>query len=100
MTEPDVTHEVRFDASYARTAGLHSVEIDGETVVYVAPTESLHLLDATATVVWQALDGDVTLGTLCDELAVAFGVSTTQIRNDVELLVQSLTTLGIVSVAD
>ena len=49
----------------ARGAGLHSVELDGETVVYDETREALHLLDTTATVVWSLLDGTASLGEIC-----------------------------------
>jgi hypothetical protein len=95
MTEPETLAEVNFDAAYVRATGLHSVEIDGETVVYVESTESLHLLDPTASIVWDALAADVTLAALCDDLAEAFGVGIEQIRADVAPLVSNLTEAGL-----
>jgi hypothetical protein len=88
---------VSFDACYERTADVHAVDVDGETVVYVAATESLHLLDGTASVVWWALDNTTTLGVICDELADAFGVAAERIRGDVEPLVKNLVEAGLVT---
>lgn len=98
MTETEEVTPVPFHASYVRAAGLHAVEIDGETVVYVESTESLHLLDTTATIVWQALDDSLTLDELCDDLAVAFGTDAEQIRADVGPLVRRLSEARLITV--
>jgi Coenzyme PQQ synthesis protein D (PqqD) len=104
VTETETATEshpaVSFDACYEQAAGLHAVEIDGETVIYVESSESLHLLDATATIVWGALDPSVTLGALCDELAAAFATEPERIRADVEPLAERLAGAGLITLAD
>lgn len=74
----------------ARAARLVAVELDGETVIYDPEDEGLHLLDPVATVIWSALDGEVLLSDLCDELAAEFEAPVARVRGDVGSLVQEL----------
>lgn len=79
----------------ARASGLAEVEVDGETVVYDELTGSIHQLDPTATVVWNALDGVVTVRELTADLAAVYGVPVAQIRRDVMALLNTLLAAGL-----
>src|SRR5439155_18371566 len=60
-----------------------TAELDGEAVIYSEETQSMHLLNPTATVVWACFDGSGPLGELITDLADAFGVDEDLIRGDV-----------------
>jgi hypothetical protein len=53
---------------------VDAVELDGESVLYDRRSERLHLLNSSATVIWTALDGVLSVGDLVDALAEAFGI--------------------------
>jgi hypothetical protein len=57
---------------------VHGVELDGEAVLLDTAAQRLHLLNVTATLVWNCLDGKATVGAvatdLSDELAAAHAV--------------------------
>jgi coenzyme PQQ synthesis protein D (PqqD) len=82
----------------AHAAGLHTVELDGETVVYDETREALHLLDTTATVVWSLLDGSATLAEICADLAAAYDTDLTRVQSDVLAMVGKLADSGLVLV--
>lgn len=69
---------------------IHSVELDGELVLYdTAANRAVHL-DPRATLIWQVLDGSVTVGELVEDLAAVFEVDETAIRADVESMLTAL----------
>lgn len=78
-----------------RRANIASVELDGETVLLLEGTTRTHLLNQTATIVWDCLDGQVTLAELGDELADAFGGDPKVIRDDVINLVRGVGRAGL-----
>jgi predicted ATPase len=63
------------DASFApaRAEFVYTVEIDGEAVLLDESVNRLHLLNATAALVWRLLDGDVTIGEMATELSEELG---------------------------
>lgn len=72
-----------------------AVELDGEAVVYHEEHDSVHTLNATATIVWQWLDGATPLGQVINELAAAFDAAPTAIERDVVELVGELARQGL-----
>ena len=53
---------------------VEEVQVDGETVVYDGARDVLHVLDPPATLVWNGLDGSMSLGELCSDLASRLGI--------------------------
>ena len=75
---------------------VHAVELDGETVVYDRPTRRLHLLNPSATVIWMALDGQVTGDELVAELAEQFGVELETMDRQVRDVLTTLSQEGLI----
>lgn len=76
-------------------SGVLSIELDGE-IVLTAPGDAAagqrsHLLDPTASIVWQCLDGHATIAELAEDVAVVVEGDREQITAD---LVELFTTLG------
>lgn len=71
-------------------AGLATVELDGETVIYDERTAGIHLLDKVATVIWRFLDGENTLERLARELSAAYGTDEPTVARDVLALARQL----------
>ena len=71
-----------------RRADVGSVELDGETVLWVDAV--LHRLDATATAVWRRLDGAASLDEVAQELARDFRAPPEVVLNDVLALAERL----------
>ena len=59
----------------ARSAAVHTVEIDGEAVLLDQAADRLHHLNATAALVWACLDGRSTLGQIAADLGAELGVA-------------------------
>jgi len=78
-----------------RVENLAEVELDGESVLYDGLTGALHLLDPIATVVWERLDGSMTIGLLAAELAQAFQAETAIVEADIIALVRHLAAQGL-----
>lgn len=53
----------------SRSTRTFAVELDGEAVVLDEAANRLHLLNHTATLVWNCLDGEVDVGGLASEIA-------------------------------
>lgn len=65
---------------FGPAAGVASVTIGDEVVVYrVAPPDSF-VLNPTAGLLWQCLDGKSPLGDILDDLAAAFGVDRAEVE--------------------
>lgn len=71
------------------------IEIDGEAVLLVEGTTRLHWLNPTGTVVWNNLDGSITIDQLSDELSSAFGVEREVIYEDVLAVVREFGKAGL-----
>lgn len=71
------------------------VDVQGEVVVWNADTESLHLLDAIAALIFQLMDGTTPLEVTSRELAEAFGRSLDQVRDDVLHFAAQLADIGV-----
>ena len=60
-----------------------SVELDGEAVLYHERLNTVHVLNPTATVIWNGLDGAADLDGLSADLAEAFSADFDLVRSDV-----------------
>lgn len=72
------------------------VEIDGQVVAWNETTETLHLLDPTAGLVYQLLDGRSSLIEIVLDLAAAFENDLGQVERDVLRLASSLEAMALV----
>ena len=62
---------------------MHTVVIDGEGVLLDERADRLHLLNHTATLLWQLYDGVVTLAELATEIAEELGADRDAVLADV-----------------
>lgn len=69
--------------------------LDGETVVWDGHGRSLHILNRTATIVWQCLDGATDIHQIARELSEAFGVDREEMASDVLETVRSFGDQGL-----
>lgn len=69
--------------------------LDGETVVWDGRDRSLHILNETATIVWQCLDGATDIRQIARELSDAFGIEIDQMDSDVLETVRSFGDQGL-----
>jgi peroxiredoxin len=67
---------------------LASVELDGETVVWVQGTGQIMWLDRRGTIVYRCIDGISSIGQICEDLAEAFDVDADTVLEDVVYFVQ------------
>lgn len=74
----------------ARTSDLTVVELDGEAVVYDRRVGVLHHLNAGATLVYRACDGDSTIAELAAGIADAVGEPVGRIEPDVRAAIRRL----------
>jgi thiol-disulfide isomerase/thioredoxin len=71
------------------------VELDGETVLLIEGTTRTHWLNQTATIVWNCLDGTVSLSELAGEIAEAFGAEEAAVRSDIVDIVRGMGRAGL-----
>lgn len=67
MSRAVVPDDIGLGFAPRRKPSITSVELDGEAVLY-APGAGMHKLDRIATVLWNCLDGSVTVGELVEDL--------------------------------
>jgi PqqD family protein of HPr-rel-A system len=89
MRVPAVRPRVRGD--------LTVVVLDGEAVVYDEASGELHHLNASATIVFELLDGTSTIRELATDVADAFGRPPQEIETQVRTLVRQFRRLGLLS---
>src|SRR5207237_4628899 len=70
----DVTHAVDESFVPARGDAVYAVEVDGEAVLLDEERGRLHLLSATATLVWRCFDGRASIGAIVADLSDILGV--------------------------
>ncbi|MDQ1532567.1 MAG: hypothetical protein QOF28_328 [Actinomycetota bacterium] len=70
------------------------IELDGESILYDEATQELLVLNGSAGLIWQNLDGTWSLRELIEELAVAFGVDENDLATDVLDTVRQLGSHG------
>jgi PqqD family protein of HPr-rel-A system len=76
-------------------AAVVAVELDGQAVLYHEELGAVYVLNPTATVVWECLDGSATIDALCAELAEAFSVDVATVREDVLNVVRQFAEQGL-----
>jgi hypothetical protein len=69
--------------------------LDGEAVLHREGTRALHVLNRTATVIWQNLDGEITLDELSALLSEAANEPLDMVQRDVLRTVQSFGASGL-----
>ena len=85
MTKPA---SIDGDFTPQRDDAVSGVELDGEVVLYNERANTVHILNRTATLVWNCLDGEGDLDSLARELAAVFGLDVKQMRDDVIRIVR------------
>jgi hypothetical protein len=68
VTDPQFTAAIDAAFAPARSPDAFAVFLDGEAVILDERLDRLHLLNHTATLLWQLFDGAVTLTELASEL--------------------------------
>jgi len=86
-------------APRART-DLTVVELDGEAVVYDERTQTLHHLNATATVVFTLLDGTAHADELAEEIADCTGLQQDEVLHDVKKAIDTFAEAGLLEASD
>jgi hypothetical protein len=76
------TPEVRVTAVLGRTAGVAWVAIGDEIVLYRAADAASLVLNSTAGLLWQCLDGSSRLTEIFADLADAFGADRAEVEKD------------------
>lgn len=71
------------DSVVQRRSDLAAIELDGELVLYDEHSGEVHRLNATASIVWQCLDGESSLTEVAYDLAAAFSVDEADMERDV-----------------
>jgi hypothetical protein len=66
-----------------RASEVHTVELDGEAVLLDERANELHVLNHTATLLWQLYDGVITLDELASEIADSIGLDPGIARADI-----------------
>jgi coenzyme PQQ synthesis protein D (PqqD) len=83
-----------------RAAGVLETEIDGDLSLYLPKSETVAVLNATASDVWRLCDGDLTIADVVAALAKAYGVAEASIAEEVVRVVADLTEKGFLAGPD
>jgi hypothetical protein len=78
-----------------RAASAYTVELDGEAIVLDEAQNRLHLLNASATVVWTCCDGHGTIAEIADDVAATVGLAATQVTHELVALARDLGAEGL-----
>ncbi|MHB1599558.1 MAG: PqqD family protein [Acidimicrobiales bacterium] len=62
-------------------------ELDGEAVVFHAPSDTVLKMNASATTVWACCDGSATVGEIASDIAEVYGVDRATVLSQVADLV-------------
>jgi hypothetical protein len=73
-----------------------SAVLDGEAVLYDEDTGRVHLLNESASIVWQLLDGESTIEAIGRDVAAAVGADALLVISQVIDLVRMLAELGVI----
>jgi hypothetical protein len=86
------------DGSFApqRNVAVQLVPVGSEAIL-VDGASGLHILNATASLLWECFDGSVTLSELADEIATEMEVPRDQVLEGTILIAQDFVARGIVS---
>lgn len=79
----------------SRRTGCASVTLDGKTVIAAAPFQPCHLLNESAGMLWERIDGSTSLGSITAELSDLTGADPQVIEADVVGLARHLGTVGL-----
>ena len=79
----------------SRAPATFVVELDGEAVVLDEQANRLHLLNRTATVVWNCLDGEVDVAGLAREISDVLELPFEQVLAETLSVVTDLATEGL-----
>ena len=90
MSDPELTAGIGAGFSPARSADAYAVVLDGEAVVLDERLDRLHLLNHTATLLWQLFDGAVTLAELAAELGDELQLDTDVVLEDLVTIARHL----------
>ena len=71
------------------------VELGGESVLYHDDLETVHVLNASGTAVWNMLDGSMSVAGIADTLSEAFSVDRRTMLQDVLMIVRKLGEQGL-----
>lgn len=90
-------HPDQIDEAFAPTPGSYVVSkrLDDDVLVVDGRDGRIHLLNTTAAMLWECLDGDVTLGELAGELAEAFHAPVEEVNADVLSVARELGRRGL-----
>ena len=91
MTISTQDHTVSGEDRPRRRDDVAYVVVDGEAVLWSVDPEAMHVLNPTASLVWQLLDGDVDIAELAADIAESAGADPTEVRSDIDTLVSQLT---------
>jgi hypothetical protein len=94
MIDPEGIDE---DFIAGQSTEVASVELDGEAVLYDESDGSIHVLNATATVLWSCFDGSTPLREIISDLAESFALPADQMRGDVLVLAKELGAKGLLA---
>lgn len=75
--------------------GLLTTELEGELLLLDKRTDRLHRLDPLGTVIWNVLDGEVTVDELVADLADVFQAPRGDVRADLDNFVAALRAVGL-----
>jgi coenzyme PQQ synthesis protein D (PqqD) len=75
------------------------VDVDGEAVLYDEIRQQVHVLSATATLVWRGMDGKTSLDRIARDLSESFGTDLALVRSDVLDLARDLARKGLIAAA-
>jgi hypothetical protein len=94
---PPAHHEV--DAAFVprRSPGIEWAELDGQAVLYDGSANAMHVLNATATLVWACLDDRTSVGELAADLSEAFQADGATVREDVMATVRRFAADGLLA---
>lgn len=91
---PGAAGEGHEEQLYRPHQDVSSVDLDGETVLFLATTGAVQRLPAPAALVWSLLDGTVTIDTLAGEINDVFDEDPALVRSQVRRLVAQLHSVG------
>lgn len=100
MTAAPRDDPFRDDEAPRPVAGVETIELDDELVLFDPATGALHALDPLASLIWRCLDGTGTVAELVADLADAFGTDAATVRHDVDALLTMLAANGVLESAD
>ena len=96
-SQPDTTvvPVVTLEARLVRSPTVAQEDFENECVLYDDRDGAVHVLNATAVMVWNSLDGDTSLAELVADLAAAFDVSEAIIAEQVLAMAGDLADKGL-----